>query len=245
MLYVANWKMNMNAPQSTAFVLELNTLPLDNENTRVVICAPFVYLQHIQQLLDNKSSSLGAQNCASYDNGAYTGEISARMLAELNCDYCIIGHSERRTILKESNSDIAQKTLQLIQHEITPILCVGETAQEFSAQQTFQVLEDQLAPIAEALEPIESIFELCIAYEPVWSIGTGSIPSNQYIESVLQWLKNYCAHSMPQVENLYLLYGGSVDPIKAPELKLIPNLSGFLIGGASLDFKKFKNIVVC
>lgn len=244
-LYVANWKMNMSLSKAHNFVHEANLTSWQNHNAQLIICPQFPLIYPIQHAINNTDIAMGAQNCAATESGAYTGEVSATLLAELKCRFTIIGHSERRTIFSETNHDVAQKALQLLAHDIVPIICVGETAQEYQAQQTHQVIEQQLAAICQAIAPLPTIKKIVIAYEPVWAIGTGKTPDNKTISDVCNMIKKYLSTELKNVQQLALLYGGSVDPISAAELKKISLLNGFLIGGASLDFQKFKNIVVC
>ena len=242
-MYVANWKMNMSTQQVRDFCASIQTVAIP-ATSKLVLCPSFVHIPLVVEKLHSPHITVGAQDCAPYDSGAYTGAISARMLAELQCKYCIVGHSERRIYCNELSEDIALKVAQLITNRITPIVCIGESAHEYSAHQTFEILENQLKPIARILQPHTSIHELCIAYEPVWAIGTGNVPSLNSIQQIAAWISNYAAQHMPTVKRIRVLYGGSVDATNARSIGEIEGINGLLIGGASLDFQKIKNIVV-
>ncbi len=246
LLYVANWKMNMDLEQAVKFFTSCKELVLANDylEDNIIICPTFPQIPIASMELEDMAISIGAQNCSEFAQGAYTGEVSASSLADIGCMFCIVGHSERRIIFKESNDTIAKKVVQLLNQEIDPIICIGETEQEFNDKKTFSVLEAQLRPIFQAIKVSQlKPEELFIAYEPVWAIGTGKTPDNDYIENIFDWIEDFKEKQLGNTIDSVLLYGGSVDPITAPMLKDISNLGGFLIGGASTDFQKFKKIV--
>ena len=240
-LYVANWKMNMSVSQVSRFITALNE-EMSAHGQSIVICPSFVHLTLAQEQL-KAQFSYGAQNCASFDNGAHTGEVSARMLKELGCRYTIIGHSERRLSCHETNTEIAQKMLQLIKNEIIPIVCIGETAAEFEAQQTIKILESQLQPIA-ALLTSYTVSELYISYEPVWAIGTGVNATPAQAQEMHQYIRSLIARKYGETvaNNTSILYGGSCKPSNAGELFANPDVDGGLIGGASLKADDFIGI---
>jgi len=257
-IYVANWKMNMHLDSGLQFANDCKALMNDNENTEkqgspfsqngakkhIILCPTFPAIYPIAQLLQNVPISIGAQNCSEHEIGAYTGEVSAQSLSEIGCSYCIIGHSERRKYFHETNEVIARKVVKLFASTINPIICIGETAQDHKDNKTLEVLEHQLNPIIKAINEAEQFPETVIfAYEPVWAIGTGKTPNNETLHATFNWLAAHLTRNIKNIKVIYLLYGGSVDEHTALEMVKVQNIDGFLIGGASLDFQKFKNIV--
>ena len=243
-LYIANWKMTVSPEKAYAFVVdnekELHAL---SELADIVLCPSFISLGILSQLYNNKQINWfwGAQNCSEHQKGAFTGEIDALSLQQLKTRFCIVGHSERRTLFNETDDVIAQKVKQLITHDITPILCIGETQEQRQAKQTFQVLEQQLERVVELYDG--SSKSLIIAYEPVWAIGTGVTPESEIIFETIECIKNYAFSKMSKAQ-VRCVYGGSVNQESVKLLKTLPNVDGFLIGAASSDFQMFKNIVV-
>lgn len=245
MLFVANWKMNMLPQQSVEWCVknreELTTLAKP-EGIEIVLCPAYSALGQVHQQIHTISGvDLGAQDCSAYKEGSFTGEISASMLGELGCAYCIVGHSERRSFFAETNEIIAQKVARLLESAIVPIICIGESHEEFENQQTIKVLRNQLEPVLAVIKTHKP-FKVVFAYEPVWSIGTGKIPEKNHLEEVFSFLEGAWQNLPPQAGAL-MLYGGSVSEENAKSLAQIKGIQGFLIGGASLNFSKFKNIV--
>lgn len=216
----------------------LKTLSADT-NTEIVICPSFPALYTLNEMLVETMVHIGAQNCSPHESGAYTGQVSAQSLKEVGCSYCIIGHSEQREYNGVTDQDVAQAAKQLCEQSIEPIICIGETKAQFQKNEAIAVLEKQLDPVLGALKNTKQ--PITIAYEPVWAIGTGTVPETIYLEKIFQHLSNLFSkvHSGPW----RLIYGGSVSEQTIASFKTIPNLSGFLIGGASLDFQKFEKIV--
>lgn len=240
--YVANWKMNMlSLQQALLFCHELAKEPKEIQQN-IIICPSTIYLYPLIQHMKTASMHFGAQDCSIFEKGAYTGQTSAQSLHELKVQYCIVGHNETRTSGNLGNEIVAQKALQLLKNELHPIFCIGES-KHGNLQQTFAMLQEQLMPLVVALQNIKSDLKFInIAYEPVWAIGTGQTPDNHFIEGVSDWIHEFFGQNLPRT-TLILLYGGSVNEVSAPQLKLIRGLKGFLIGNASLDFQKFKKIV--
>lgn len=209
-------------------------------NVTLVLCPSYIAITPLHRILQQNSAlHLGAQNCAAYTQGAYTGEVDALSLKQAGCSYCIVGHSERRTLFGETNQMVADKVIQLHRAEIIPIVCIGETQEEQLQNATYDVLAAQLAPILAhaAGKPI------IIAYEPIWAIGTGNTPSFDTLSTLFAWLSMYVTDTSP-TNAFRFLYGGSVDKNSISMLKKVPHIDGFLIGGASCDFNTLKNIVV-
>jgi len=240
-LYIANWKMNMSFRKSIDFCLNnLEQLQILTSNAEIVLCPSFVALEPIEQILKNSPIKIGAQNCSEYETGSYTGEVSAQSLAEVGATYCFVGHSERRIYFGETTEAIIKKVNLLLQNNIRPIICIGETEEHFQAKATVTVLTEQLKPILENISAQDS--HLIIAYEPVWSIGTDVIPEQSYLEEVFAWIKKIIESHAPGCSP-QLLYGGSVNEKNIAQLKNIPHLGGFLIGNASTNFEQFSGIL--
>ena len=245
-LYVANWKMNQSLEESINFfknnLKELQELS-QNQTIPLVFCPSFPAIPFILHEIDSNDIYIGAQNCSPHPKGAYTGEVAAHMLGDLGCTFCIVGHSERRKNFGESNFDIALKAEQLIINKLIPILCIGETLEDHEQALTKNVLHDQLVPVLDLLKDKDLLNSpLCIAYEPVWSIGTGLTPTPEGLAQSCEWihelLNNY------KIADYAILYGGSITSENSYKLKTVAAIDGFLIGGASLDFQEFKKIVL-
>ncbi|BBL57346.1 triosephosphate isomerase [Methylomonas koyamae] len=215
---------------------------LGNVEQEVAVCVPFVYLSDIRTVLASSPIALGAQNVADQASGAYTGEVSAAMLADIGCKYALVGHSERRSYYGDTNESVAKRFAQALSKGVVPVLCVGETLEEREQDKTFQVVDEQLdAVIAEA--GIEAFEKAVIAYEPVWAIGTGKVATDEQAQEVHQYIRKRIADRNPAIaEKVQILYGGSVKPDNAKGLFAMPDIDGGLVGGASLDAKGFLQI---
>lgn len=236
-IIVANFKMYFSHDQTLRFIKEHDVSIFKKHE--LVICPSFDSLSDAKQLLQKSSIKLGAQDCSSFESGAYTGQVSARSLREIGCSYCIVGHSETRSYFKLTDNDVAEKVAQLVHENITPIICIGETQHEYAQQQTMSILDKQLKPILNMINQMKSM-TLCIAYEPIWSIGTGVIPPNEHLHTVYQHLEK----QLGKKDSIRLLYGGSINEKNIQAVKLIPGIQGFLIGKASTDFQELKKIVL-
>jgi triosephosphate isomerase len=243
-MYVANWKMNFSFNQSTNFCTNNNNALQKLASTDdIVVCPSFDALAPINNLLKNTDIMIGAQNCSEYALGAYTGEVSALSLAEIGVNYCIVGHSERRIHYGETTEQIVKKIYLLYAANIIPIICIGETHNDFIEKKTVTVLEQQLQPILAAITQQEQKKNhIIIAYEPVWAIGTNIIPEQEQLIDVFTQITNLVHAHLPN-HTIQLLYGGSVNQNNSAQLKKIPHINGFLIGGASTQFDQFKNII--
>jgi len=238
-LVVGNWKMNGSAASNEALLAALKAAPLDD--TEVSVCVPAVYLHDVADSLHGGAVHWGAQDCSSHDSGAYTGEISAAMLAEFGCCHVIVGHSERRALHGESDRLVAQKAAAALKHGLVPIVCVGETLAEREAGQTEAVVGRQLGAAIELLD--KRIDGVVIAYEPVWAIGTGKTASPAEAQAVHAYLRKTLAAAGAASGSLRILYGGSVKPDNAAQLFAEADIDGGLIGGASLKAADF--IAIC
>lgn len=240
-LVVGNWKMN--GTRASAELLAKGIIAgLGSNNAEIAVCAPYVYLASIGELVKNTRLALGAQNVADKPSGAYTGEISAAMLSELGCKYAIIGHSERRSYYGDTNDSVSARFCQAQEKGIIPILCVGETLEQREQDQTFSVINEQLDAVIN-LAGIASFNTAVIAYEPVWAIGTGKTASDEQAQEVHQYIRKYIAAKDQAVaDKIQILYGGSAKPENAKGLFAMPDIDGGLIGGASLDAESFLKI---
>lgn len=245
MLIAGNWKMNTNVFESEKLVeYILGFLSTQTGiKSKVLVCPPFTSLYPIGKLLDNTKLLLGAQNCHYEEKGAFTGEISIPMLEYCGVSYVIIGHSERRSYFKETDEFINKKLLALLNRELTPILCIGETLDERNRGETFQVLTRQLE-LGLAGVSSDIIDKIVIAYEPVWAIGTGVSATRQQVVEAHDFLRNYLVEKFgTNANNVYLLYGGSLSEKNADEILSIENVNGGLIGGASLKGESFTEVI--
>ncbi len=225
MIIALNNKSNLEKEEFKKYLEELKTV----ETTEtLILCPTFLNIS----MVSNSNIKLGSQNVSISDNGAYTGEISASQLKSYQVEYAIVGHSERRDYQRETNEEINQKIKQLFKNDITPILCIGETLEERNQNKVNEVLEKELTIATQDLTEEEKK-RLIIAYEPIWSIGTGVIPTNEQIEEVFQEIKRLVPAS-------HILYGGSANEENIDKLKQIPSINGYLLGGLSLKVDKLK-----
>ena len=245
-LVVANWKMNKGIIESQKFVQELKAYFDKNKdlNCDVVICPPFTSLEIVNRIVSDTPVKLGAQNVYYETNGAYTGEISCSMLKSCGCKYVIVGHSERRQHFGETNEIVNKKVLKVLDEGLKPILCVGETLAEHEDKITEAVISEQLRICMNHVS-IDSIKKVVIAYEPVWAIGTGKNATPQYAESIHNFIRKKIKKMFDEQasQQLRILYGGSITPENAKSLFAPAAINGGLVGGASLDEKKFIHII--
>ena len=235
---VANWKMNFNSSDTKSFLENWGKKDLNNKEVKTIFCPSFTELNTTAELLQNSDSELGAQNVYYLSNGAYTGEISCRMLKDLGCNWVIIGHSERRAIFGETDEMVCHKLDKLTSENMYPIVCIGETKDERKNGETEEVLSRQLL-VAFENQKGENIEHTVIAYEPVWAIGTGFTATIDMISEAHQCIRNIFNTNGFNGNEISILYGGSVTNENAAELSNITDVDGFLVGGASLDVEKF------
>ena len=235
---VANWKMNFNSSDTKSFLENWGTKDLKNEEVKTIFCPSFTELNTTAELFHNSDSELGAQNVYYESNGAYTGEISCRMLKDLGCNWVIIGHSERRAIFGETDEMVCHKLNKLTSENMYPIVCIGETKDERENGKTEEVLSRQLL-VAFENQKGKNIEHTVIAYEPVWAIGTGITATIDMISEAHQCIRNIFNTNGFNGNEISILYGGSVTNENAAELSEITDVDGFLVGGASLDVDKF------
>jgi triosephosphate isomerase len=238
-LVAGNWKMHgsrsTNRPLLDAIVKGMG----DISGVECAVCVPFPYLAETAVQLARTPVACGAQNVSEHAEGAYTGEVSAAMLAEFDCRYVIVGHSERRHLYGESDAQVAAKFSAVQSARMTPILCVGETLEERDAGRTEAVVARQLDAVLDKAGAA-AWANAVLAYEPVWAIGTGRNATPQQAQEVHAFLRGHLAHRDKRVaEELRVLYGGSMKPSNAAELIGMPDVDGGLVGGASLVAEDF------
>lgn len=239
-LVVGNWKMN-GSLEANRELLEA-VLAGVREGGEVAVCVPFPYLPQVAGLLADGSIAVGAQDVSEHESGAYTGQVSAAMLREFACRYVIVGHSERRTLLHESDAEVAGKALAAVQARLTPIVCVGESLQQRDAGEVEAVIVRQLDALAQRLSR-QALAAVVIAYEPVWAIGSGRSASPQQVQEVLALIRAWLTRHCDDAARVRVLYGGSVKAAAAAELFALPDCDGGLIGGASLQADEF--VAIC
>lgn len=243
---VGNWKMNFTVGESSVYLHKLLGRTRAFRDIEVVVAPSFVALQPLSLQTDRKKIRLAAQTANPHDFGAYTGEVSCTQLRGI-VDYCIIGHSERRQLLHETDKNIRATVAAALRNQITPILCVGETDTEKTFGETYDVLRDQvLGGLSEV--STEDVSKVIIAYEPVWAISTTTdarLASPDEISNIVQFLRRTIADAYGQeiAEQIPILYGGSVNPSNAGAYLTIPSVNGLLIGGASLITDQFIDII--
>jgi triosephosphate isomerase len=242
-ILAANWKMYKTTGEAEAFLDRFLPQVAGVSEVDVVIGAPFTCLDRVGRKLAGSKVGLAAQNVNPQAEGAFTGEVSARMLVDLGCRYAIVGHSERRALFAETDDFIARKAGALFAAGIRPIVCVGETLEEREAGRTFEILAKQLAgSLAEI--PAERAEELVLAYEPVWAIGTGRTATPESAQETHAFLRARLGERFgPAAERIRIQYGGSVKPENVYALMSQPDIDGALVGGASLDPEAFARIV--
>ncbi len=238
-LVVGNWKMNGSLAANAALLDGLREVQ-GTWHCDAAVCAPFPYLAQLRERLAGSSLQWGAQDCSAHDAGAYTGEVSAAMVAEFGCRYVINGHSERRALHGESDQLVADKAQAALAQGLTPIVCVGETLAEREAGVTDEVVKRQLEAIIATLG--QSVSRIVVAYEPVWAIGTGRTASPDEAQAVHAVLRARLRVATPHAEEMRILYGGSVKADNAATLFAQPDIDGGLIGGASLKAADFAAI---
>lgn len=224
---VGNWKMNGNMDEKETFLKALKNVKTGN---KIIMCMPFTLVYG-----NDRGIVIGAQNISEHENGAYTGDISGQMLKDANVKYVLVGHSERRLYHKETNAIVKAKANAAIKNGITPIICVGETADDKKAGRTMTVVKKML------LECVPKTCKYIVAYEPRWAIGSGKTPTLEEIAPIFEMIRK-TLHQQG-CENIALLYGGSVDSTNAKQFASAPHVDGLLVGGASLKSDTFLPII--
>ena len=244
-LVIGNWKMHGSRSANEQLLASLlECLPSQLMQSSAVVCPPALYIDQVNAQVANSVVRIGAQNiCAeSADQGAYTGEMSATMLAEFNCEYVLVGHSERREYFLESDAVVANKFKQAQAKDLTPVLCIGESLAQRESGDFIAVLSAQLKAVIDAVG-IEAFKTAAVAYEPIWAIGTGKTASSEQAQEVHAAIRDlFAQYDAPIAEQLQILYGGSVKAANAAQLFAMQDIDGALVGGASLKAEEFSEI---
>lgn len=241
-IIAGNWKMHKTIAEALDFVNAVKDR-VNNDNVEVVICAPFTLLKDLKEATKGTNIKIGAQNMHFEEKGAFTGEISPLMLKELDMDYVVIGHSERRQYFNETDETVNKKVLKALEVGIDPILCVGETLEEREAGNTKDVCKVQ---VEKALENVskEDLAKVVIAYEPVWAIGTGKTATSEDANDVIAYIREVVANLYGELANeVRIQYGGSVKPSNVAEIMNQSDIDGALVGGASLEANDYVDLV--
>ena len=238
-----NWKMFKTGREVVTFAEDFKKLYQDTD-VKTAVCAPYVYLGLLKNLFSGTKIKVGAQNAFYEDEGAFTGEVSVKMLEDLGVDYCIIGHSERRQYFGETDEIVNKKLKRLLAGPITPILCVGENLQQREKEEQYLVVRDQLIWALSGITPQQAA-KIVIAYEPVWAIGTGKTATPQQAEDMCEFIRNAVEALFGEdvADQVVIQYGGSVKPANATDIMDMPNIDGALVGGASLNASDFMEII--
>lgn len=231
---IANMKMNMTFSEIEEYLKIINN---EIRSPQVIFCPTAIYTSYFLK----QKYRVGLQNVFIYDKGAYTGEVSSYQAASMGIQYVIIGHSERRIHFKETDSLINKKVHEAVKHKLGVILCIGETIEERNLLKTDRVLKRQILNCLNEIEP-EMLDNIVIAYEPIWSIGTGLVPTNREIQTTVDYIK-LLVKEYRNYDDIKVIYGGSVDDKNIKTLNSIDNIFGFLVGSASLNIDKFRKII--
>jgi triosephosphate isomerase len=244
-IVAGNWKMNNDLNETRSLIDELLAgMPMLSADQRVIVCPPFTALAHAADLIKGSSLSLGAQNMSEKDDGAYTGEISWRMLRSAGCEYVILGHSERRQYFLETDALINTKAKKALGADLVPILCVGETLGQREGGLAMDVISGQVEGVLTGLSASD-MSRVVVAYEPVWAIGTGKNATPDQAQQVHSHIRGLIAQSYGEAvaEALAVLYGGSVKPDNVADLISQKDIDGSLVGGACLKADSFLSII--
>ena len=241
-MVAGNWKMNGSSDSVKELISGIKA-GVGEANAEVVVCPPFVYIPSVADAIGDSGIKLGAQNMCDQDAGAFTGEVSGPMLKDVGCEYVIIGHSERRAMYGETDEVTAIKYGAVLKNGLKPIFCIGETLEEREGGITEEVVGRQIDAILNS-DGVASLANAVLAYEPVWAIGTGKTASPEQAQAVHAFIRGKIAEQDEVIaEGLRILYGGSMNPGNAAELRSQPDIDGGLIGGASLKAEDF--LAIC
>ena len=238
-----NWKMNMLPNETIQFIEELAPLVKDTDN-EVILCVPYTDLFYALLTAQNTNIKIGAQNMHFAENGAFTGEVSGKMLKSINVEYVIIGHSERRQYFNETDESVNKKVKAAFENGLKPIVCVGETLEQREAGKVEEIITNQTKLALEGLTN-EQVENTIIAYEPIWAIGTGKTATKEDANDAVKGIRNKIAEIYGQntADRVIIQYGGSVKSSNAKELFSMSDIDGALVGGASLKSEEFSKIV--
>src|SRR3989338_8133220 len=245
-IIAGNWKMNKTIAEAIELAngLKRGLFNLEGQEIDIVLCPAFTALTEVAEIIADSNIQLGAQDCYWQDEGAFTGEVSPLMLKDIGCKFVIIGHSERRAYFGETNESVNNKVKAGLRHNLTPIVCVGETLSQRESGETFKVLDDHIENGLKSITDAD-ILKIVIAYEPVWAIGTGknatpgqAQEAQKHIRDLLRKMYNNDIGDTVRIQ-----YGGSVKPENITELMREPDVDGALVGGGSLKIETFAEIV--
>ncbi|WP_058306771.1 triose-phosphate isomerase [Gracilibacillus massiliensis] len=239
-----NWKMNKLLGEAVQFVEDTKDKVPSTEKVESVVCAPFPYLPTLVEKAKGTDLAVAAQTMHFEENGAFTGEVSPSMLADIGVTYVVLGHSERREMFAETDETVNKKAHAAFAHNLTPIVCVGETLEQREANQTMDVVEKQVKAALEGLSE-EQVKATIIAYEPIWAIGTGKTASSEQANEVCTHIRKVVADTISAAagDAVRIQYGGSVKPANVDELLSQSDIDGALVGGASLEADSFLQLV--
>ncbi|MEW6101189.1 MAG: triose-phosphate isomerase [Candidatus Omnitrophota bacterium] len=245
-IIAGNWKMYKTLSEAIELAngLKRALFNIESELIDIVLCPPFTALSEVAEVIADSNIQLGAQDCFWQDEGAFTGEVSCKMLVDVGAKFVIIGHSERRQFFGEANEGVNKKIKAALKAGLFPIVCCGETLTEREKGLTFQVLSDHVNNGLSGIEE-QDILNIVIAYEPVWAIGTGKTATPQQAEEAQKYIRELIKklYNKEVADNIRIQYGGSVKPENAQELISQPDIDGALVGGASLSAESFSLIV--
>ena len=242
-IIAGNWKMNKTISEAVEFVNEIKD-QIKGTDVEVVLCAPATMLKDMTEAAKGSNVKIGAQNMHYENSGAFTGEIAPSMLKEINVDYVVIGHSERRQYFNETNETVNLKVLKALEVEITPIMCCGETLEQRESGEMKSIIKSQ---IVEGLLNVtaKGITDMVIAYEPIWAIGTGVTASSEQANEAVSFIRSIVKelYNEETSEEIQIQYGGSVKPANVEEIMNQSDIDGALVGGASLKADSFMKLV--
>jgi triosephosphate isomerase len=243
-IIAGNWKMHKTLSEATSFAEEVKNSVPSSDRVESIICAPALFLNSLVEATKGTEVAIGAQTMHFEEQGAFTGEISPKALADIGVKYVIIGHSERREMFNETDETVNKKTLAAFKYNLVPIVCVGETLEQRENGETMQLVGDQVKKALAGLTT-EQVEQTVIAYEPIWAIGTGKSSTSQDANEVCALIRKVVAEQFSQdaAEALRIQYGGSVKPGNIKEYMAQPDIDGALVGGASLEAQSFLELV--
>lgn len=242
-IIAGNWKMNMSISEGKAFINAIKD-QVKETDVEAVICAPFTMLKDLKEVTVGTNIKIGAQNMHFEESGAYTGEVSPTMLKEIDVDYVIIGHSERRQYFNETDETVNKKVLKALEHGILPIMCCGETLEQREANETKDVVKVQVERGLVGIDE-KALKDVVIAYEPIWAIGTGRTATSEQANEVIAYIREVIAnvYNGEISEEVRIQYGGSVKPSNVSEIMNESDIDGALVGGASLKAEDYVQLV--
>lgn len=243
-IIAGNWKMNKTLREGQELVIALRRELYQIEDVDIVVCPPYTLLAYLADALETSNIVIGAQDVYWQDEGAFTGEVSPVMLKDIGCKFVIIGHSERRQYFGETNESVNNKIKAALKHNLTPIVCVGETLSQRESGSTFKVLDGHIENGFKNITDTD-ILKIIIAYEPVWAIGTGKTATSQQAQEAQKYIRDLLRkmYNNDVADTVRIQYGGSVKPDNITELMSEPDVDGALVGGASLKVETFAEIV--